>query len=270
MSVLSAGVPAAENEPRVWVVAVGVSKYVQALQPLAYAADGANKLAKTLSDARPQSTRAVILTTDSPDASLQPTRTNLTRELRQLAQKVRPEDLVVFYFCGHGVESSGQQLLLMMDADLTDKETIDSSTVGLGWLREKLEAMPCNGRLLWLDACRESAESLRVTGGVTGAVAMSRDFLTSGGGWQAQPGRISATLFGCKEGEKVYHGKRGSFFTEALVDGLSGKAADREGQVTLASLSDYVRKRVPEAASDELGPSVKQEPVMKELEWLGF
>lgn len=261
-AILSAGCLADEKEPRVWVVAVGVNRYIQAFQPLTHAADGANKVAKALADARPQQTSVVILTADSPDPSLHPTRTNLIREIDRLAHRVKTADLVVFYFCGHGIESSGRQLLLMTDADLTSKETTDSSTVDLAWLREKLEALPCNGRLVLLDACRESVDSLRVAGGVGSSVAMSRDFLTSGSGWQSQPGRVCATLFGCMEGEKVYHGKRGSFLTEALVEGLAGNAGDMDGRVTLASLSDYVRKRVPEAVSAELGPTVKQQPVL--------
>lgn len=252
----------AAEAPRVWVVAVGVAKYDQPFNQLSYASAGAQKVAKALADAQPLVTKTTVLTTDSSDRSVLPTGTNVARHVGMLAQKVKPEDLVIFYFCGHGIEIDKQQYLLMADADLTDSDTLDRSTVRLSWLRDKLDALPCNGRLLLLDACRETPESLRVTGGAAESAAVTRDFLVSGGGWQSRPDRVSATMFGCREGQKVYHGRSGSFFTEKLVEGISGRAADESGKVTLASLTGYVRKTVPEAVSDELGARVIQEPVL--------
>jgi len=249
--------------PKIWIIAVGVSKYIQPLNPLPKASEGAQQLVDAFNRARPDSTESVLLTTDSDEESLQPTKANVIRSLTQLAQNAKPGDLAVFYFCGHGIESGGQQYLLTKEADLSSSDGIVASTLSLQWLRKKIDLLPCNGRLLLLDACRETLESMKVSGGVSQPVPMTRDFLSSGGTWQLQPGKSSATLFGCGEGQKVYHGKDGSFFTMALVAGLSGEALDSQGQVTLQSLTAYVDKRVPESVKREFGSDAKQVPVLK-------
>jgi formylglycine-generating enzyme required for sulfatase activity len=257
-------IPACCSEtPKIWIIAIGVSKYIQPLNPLPKASDGAQQIVDAFDKARPESTESVLLTTDSDDESLQPTKANVIRSLTQLAQNAKPGDLAVVYFCGHGVESGGQQYLLTKEADLSSSDGIVASTISLQWLRKKIDSLPCNGRLLLLDACRETLESMKVSGGVNQPAPMTRDFLSSGGTWQSQPGKASATLFGCGEGQKVYHGKDGSFFTMALVAGLSGEALDKQGQVTLQSLAGYVNKRVPESVHKEFGNSAKQIPVLK-------
>ncbi|MFH0796266.1 MAG: SUMF1/EgtB/PvdO family nonheme iron enzyme [Candidatus Omnitrophota bacterium] len=258
---MSGGVFGQETTPRIWVVSVGVSKYVQAFQTLEQAAEGARDVAKALEKCQPSSTRTYILTTDSPDETFQPTRGNIAKILGKLSQQVSLNDLVIFYFSGHGVDIEGQQLLLMKDADLIDKDTRDVTTIPLTYLRDKLEGLPCQGRLLWLDACRETVESLSKKAGISD-VMMSKDFLTNGGGWSIQEGRVSATLFSCREGQKSYYGKEGSFFNRALVEGLSGKAADPMGQVTLSSLVSYIQGRVPVLLKEEKGGEFQQQPVI--------
>ncbi|MDH7569478.1 MAG: hypothetical protein QHJ73_07825, partial [Armatimonadota bacterium] len=99
----------------------------------------------------------------------------------------------------------------------------------------------------------------------SGGDVMGRSWLRDGGGWQPRPDtKVSATLFGCGEGERVYYGKqRGqSYFTEAVVEGLEGKAANREGAVTLQALADYVAKRVPQAILEDQGKALPQRPVL--------
>ena len=82
----------------------------------------------------------------------------------------------------------------------------------------------------------------------------------SGGAWQTQEGKASGTLFGCDEGQKVYHGRKGSFFNDALVEGIKGAARDDQGQVTVRSLLNYVSKKVPDAVQRELGAGAEQQP----------
>lgn len=247
--------------PRVRLIAVGVSAYSnKALQPLGYANEGARKVAHALSEAQPGVTEATVLTTDLPDVTMRPTAVNIARALKDAARQAKPDDLVIFYFCGHGIEKDGEQYLLLMDADLGDQELLEKSSLELSTLRSELERMPCQGRLLILDACRESP---RQTGGVLDATPMTRDFLRAAGEWRTGPGRVSATLFGCREGEKAYYGRGGqSFFTEALVEGVGGAAADKQGKVTLNGLAHFVQQKVPRLAAAEIGNDARQQPIL--------
>lgn len=261
--VISAGVQAAPMVEKVWVISVGVSKYNQSFHPLLKCADTAKAFADAIRKSRPLTTEVVLLTTDSEDENLQPTSVNVLRALDRLKGRVKPNDLLLFYFGGHGVEQNGQQYLLTRDADLSSSDLVQRSTIALADLRKRMDGLNTNGRLLILDACRETVESLKSSGGVGGSAAVSKDFLVAGAGWSAGQDKASGTFFGCHEGQKVYHGQEGSFFGNALVDGLSGKARDNQGQVTVKSLSEYVSKSVPEAVSREFGGNTTQKPMVK-------
>jgi|GEM_PF-5963801 len=254
---------AAQTVEKVWVISVGVSKYNQSFHPLLKCADTAKAFADAIRKSRPLTTEVVLLTTDAEDENLQPTSVNVLRTLDRLQTRVKPNDLLLFYFGGHGVEQNGQQYLLTRDADLSSPDLVQRSTIALADLRKRMDSLNTNGRLLILDACRETVDSLKSSGGVGGSAAVSKDFLVAGAGWSTGQDKASGTFFGCQEGQKVYHGQDGSFFGNALVEGLNGKAKDDQGQVTVKSLSDYVSKVVPDAVSKEFGGNTTQKPIVK-------
>jgi TolB-like protein len=193
---------------------------------------------------------------------MQPTCVNVFRELGKLEKSVKKDDLLILYFCGHGIEAQEQQLLLMKEACLTDKYSRERSTMPLIQLKKRIEEFPCQGRLLLLDTCRETEESLQKTAGEASSLITNSNYLTSGGNWQVQPGKISATLYSCSEKQKTYHGRDGSFFAKALIDGISGNAADADGKVTLVSLDKYVKKYVSTTVKNDIGRSAFQMPYL--------
>lgn len=254
--------------PRVWVVAIGVSKYTRNYQALRGAADGARQVSDALHDAQPATTTAFTLTTDAFDPTSWPNKENVVDVFSTLARKVGPSDRVVFYFCGHGIEAEEEQngkkvpqqyLLLMNVGNLADPEARDAGSLKLSWVRDKLESLRCKERLVWLDACRETLDTFSVTGGEQGSSPMTQSFQESGKLRGAGEGD-AVTFFGCRAGEKVYHSKRGpSFFTEALVEGLTGGGDDGTGRITMSSLAAFVRQRVPDAVKEE-NPALEQHP----------
>ncbi|MBI3945181.1 MAG: SUMF1/EgtB/PvdO family nonheme iron enzyme [Armatimonadetes bacterium] len=251
---------------RVWVLAVGVNQYTRpAYHALPYASSAARQVAGLLRDARPEETTACVMTCDAPDATLIPNKSNLLDKLADIQPGAK--DVVVFYYCGHGVEIPGadgrpaEQYLLLRDVgDLTDPEAREAGAVKLSWLRAKLEALPCDSRLLILDACRETPESLVKSAGDSASQPQTEGFHATGGGWTTAR---SATLLACSPGERAYCSKRGqSYFAEALAEGLGGKAADDQGEITLASLARYVVARVPESIRADQLPDLRQTPAV--------
>ncbi|HEX2948673.1 MAG TPA: PEGA domain-containing protein [Armatimonadota bacterium] len=257
-----------DTTPRLWLISVGVSKYVQPYQSLDYASDGAKRLADAFRGARQDGTTTMsILTNDMPEEEFQPTRSNIISQLSRIAQQVHRNDIIIFYFCGHGIEKNGKMVLLPKDAVIdTDLGTLTDTTIALPWLREKLDAIDCRAHFLLLDSCRENPDDLRKSAGIdSDALPVSQDFIDAGSSWQTKENSISATLYSCSKDQVTYHGADGSYFNQALVKGISGGAfvdyGIGKGSITISSLGEYVIKKVPELLRKD-GVQKNQKPVL--------
>ncbi|HEX2952144.1 MAG TPA: PEGA domain-containing protein [Armatimonadota bacterium] len=254
---LAQAVPSA----RVWVVAIGVGKYTRNFSTLREAPEGARQVARALSDAQPDVTTVYLLTTDAMEDFSTPTKENVVETFAKLAKHVGPADRVIVYFAGHGVELNGKPYLLLMNiTDTTNPETLETGSISVAWLRDKLNSIPCRERLLWLDACQVDALAANGVGNGT-ENAMPQTATMAQNAQLTATGGMAVTLYGCRIGERVYYSKDGpSFFTSALVTGLNGKAADpMSGKVTMASLARYVQEHVPTLVKNEV-PGAAQHP----------
>ncbi len=252
MSAYQAASASPDQAMKVWVVAIGVGAYTRNYTTLNAAPDGARKVAQALCEAQPDETTAYILTTDAPEARDRPTKGNVIETFLKLSRNVKPADRVIVYFCGHGEEVDGKSYLLLMDiTDDKNSEALDAGSISLDWLREKLDALPCAERLLWLDACRVNSLTAAGPGDDTENLAPQTESMLSAARLDITDGREAITFHGCRLGEKTYYNKDGlPFFTQALVEGLSGKAVNEKMQISMASLADYVSVRVPELAKE--------------------
>ncbi len=248
--------------PKVWVVSIGVGKYTRNFAALRTAADGARKIALAISDVNRDVTTSYTLTTDAPEDINRPTKENVLQIFADLERQVRPNDRVIVYFCGHGVEFKEKPYLLLMNVtDIKDEELLATGSLSVSWLRDKLNGLKCKERLLWLDACR--VEVLEASGDGddgTGDALPLTTAMSTGARMTASRDGIAVTYHGCRAGESVYYSKDGpSFFNKALVEGLQGKAADVHGRITMASLSRYVNDRVPVLVTEQ-NPALQQHP----------
>ena len=255
---LALGLSAQNVTPHVWIVAIGVGKYARNFAALPTAPDGARLMATAVADAQPDVTTAFTLLTDAREEANRPTRENVLQVFKDLQHKVQPADQVIVYFCGHGVEFAGKSYLLLMNVtDITDKELLEAGSINLDWLREQFgkTRINCREQILCLDACR--IEKLVTSGDTTNnhapmTASMAQNAILTG--------TSAVTLHGCRSGESVYYSKNGPpFFTTALVEGLRGKAADDQGQVTMSSLARYISERLPKLVQEEF-PQLDQHP----------
>ncbi|MCL4203181.1 MAG: caspase family protein [Pirellulaceae bacterium] len=132
---------------------------------------------------------------------------------------LRPDDLFVFHFSGHGGQILGsnekQQLALLLHDRAVPWEE----------LRELFSTMPCQVLVL-LDCAHSGA-------------AVSLEAETSDGKKSAN----LHVLTSCAADQKGIDTGDGGSFTTILVRGLRGAAdADSDGVVTLSELADYVRQ----------------------------
>jgi general secretion pathway protein G len=104
-------------------------------------------------------------------------------------------------------------------------------------------------KLLMVDACRNDASSGRGRGVAAALVSLPEQT------W---------VLLSCSRRERAFETKKlggghGVFFYHVL-EGLRGKAADEDGEVTWGRLAEYVSKNVPKVVPDIIGGGAEQHP----------
>ena len=234
LSMLPLHAQAFDAPQRVWVISIGIGYYQQPdLKALPSAAAGAREVANALKDAWPEKT-ILYLTGDSAIES-SPTKQEILSTIGNLKGKAGVRDRVVVYFYGQAMQRKNRLFLLPGDCSASEA-SLEETAIDVALLRQRLEALSCQERLLILDIGLRA----RLTGNPTPSEPMNQEGWADAGQWGP---KASATLISCGEGERpAYHQDGMSTFSRAFIDGLHGKAIDPQtGAVTLASLLRYMR-----------------------------
>lgn len=170
--------------------------------------------------------------TDNPHAA--PHRSDILAAVSEICKKAGPDDVILFYFAGHGLELQNTPYLLTNDTRMNVVEQTALPVLTLNDMLVKSKAK-CVFRVF--DACRAAYGGERfLTAQMSGT--LERALLSIVQGW--------ATFSVCSSGEFAREDpdlKQGvfSFF---LCEGLQGGAANSDGIVTLDRLIDFVKASV--------------------------
>lgn len=198
------------------------------------------------------------------------TRAGILAGLDALAAKVKAEDTFLLYYCGHGdYGTNGNYYLTTHDLRLSQDRILPGTGISVAELLDKLRSIPAKRLLLLFNACHsgEISPSLGLGGGekAFGDVNPPQDeidaLLSTG------EGRVIITASRPEQRSWIGKGKL-SIFTQALVDGLSGKGsvANNHGYVSAFSLYESMYFSIQEAAQ-ALGKN--QEPELTVLRGIG-
>ncbi|TPG52572.1 caspase family protein [Sphingomonas glacialis] len=226
---------------RVYAVVVGVEEYrtegKSPLRKVDYARNDAEGFARVLEQIFPSDRLDVRLLIDN-DATI----STISYELRGAIEMLEEDDLLVFYYAGHGFHGAGGNRITGWD---TNAHHIDTTTVLLREaLFDRFEASRGLRLLAFVDACaRTFGESVRGRDVVSDLdIAELRSFVT--------PGRYTGLFLSCEPGQPSYpaDAQRHGAWTHFLLAALSGEAdgaLDRARYLTDRSLRDYLARQVP-------------------------
>jgi WD40 repeat protein len=228
--------------PRLYVLAVGVSAYPGDLR-LNYAAKDAQAVEQVFREKSRlmfQKVETRLLT------DREATRGGILKGLNWLRKEMTQRDVGVFFFAGHGQkDSDGRFYLLPVDVDT---DNLVATGVADDDLKKMLAGMP--GRVIaLLDACHAGAvggDRRRALRALTDDLV--RDLVTDDYGVVVMASAMGREF--ALESNQDRHG----YFTLALVEALSGKAANKEGVVYLTDLDAYVTERVKELTKGRQHP----------------
>jgi len=171
----------------------------------------------------------VRLLTDSSDQLT--TRVRILESIKVVADATEPDDLLLFYFSGHGDVYDGEPYLVSRDAS---QSVLSDTAVPISRLIQIVEEAPARAKVIVLDACHSGAKIDAKAVRPMSEAFIRRVFEESEG---------IVVLSSCKQGELSYIWQKlgCSVFTHYLLEALEGRA-DRDGKgfVTVQDVNRYV------------------------------
>lgn len=167
-------------------------------------------------------------------------------EIRRIcADEVSSDNNLLFYFAGHGTEINGDSYLLMSDyaSHLNPKER--ENKIKMQILNDIVKECQAKIKIRIFDCChcgetivRDGLDDMAVEEVMT--ERMLDDFMGKGNGW--------ITFCSCNVNESAYDIAGHGIFTDALLEGLRGKARRGEGNLYIEDLKIHVCNVVPPRA----------------------
>ncbi|MCC5828725.1 MAG: caspase family protein [Phycisphaeraceae bacterium] len=233
-----------------YALLVGVSRYSDPdITDLNFAANDALDIGTCLRE-RCGFDEVQILATGG---QLEPDLNNVVDALHNLAPRLSTDDLLLFFFAGHGIQTDQESYLLTSNSRIRMPQL---TSVPSSVLANCLSAIPCRDRVLIFDACRNNPRAGRGDEDNVLTNEFSRDIMTVAETAVGEHVPTTFVLFSCRTGERAYEWPyvRHGAFSHYLIEGLRGDARDDQGRITIHSLGTYVQDRVPQWAQANRTP----------------
>ena len=226
-----------------YIFAVGIDKYRNSRYNLNYARADANGISRLLQQSAGRIFKSVTI--DSlfdEQASL----TNITERIQTLKSKIRPEDVFLFYYAGHGVmgePANGSKpdfylVLHQVVQMIGNEEMLRNFGLPASKLKELLLEIPAQKQLVILDACNSGGAMNVFTRGAGEEAAISQLARSTGFTVLASTNQEQYAA----ELSELKHG----IFTYAILNGLRGEAdLMKDGKITVKEIELYLNDIIP-------------------------
>lgn len=222
---------------KIWAVIIGVSRYTS-MPVLRYTDDDAYQIYAFLKSpeggALPDNQIKLLIDEDA-------TRDNIVTAMRTIFLRADENDVVMFYFSGHGLPGA----FLPTDYD-GEKNTLDHNTIV-----SILKASKAKHKLVLADACHSGSLSTAKTP-VTNSLRRYYEAFESTKGGTALLMSSRGEEYSLEDG-----GLRSGVFSHFLIKGLKGEA-DSDGNqiITIQELYDYIFVRVKKYTANTQTPTL--------------
>ncbi len=176
------------------------------------------------------------------------TKTNIINYLKELEKKIKPADVFVLFYAGHGIalEKNTESSVLNTDfyyvlydvTQMTDLNNCSSNGLSGSEMRGLLKNLKANKQILFIDACNSGAflEQFSIRGAAEENALAKLSRATGSAIFASTTKDQSATEFA-----ELKHG----VFTFVLMKALGGEASIGNCQITVASLKSFIDDQIP-------------------------
>jgi WD40 repeat protein/uncharacterized caspase-like protein len=221
--------------PRLYLLTVGINDYLDAALRLKYAVPDAKALAAAFLEAGRGHYESVS-TISVLDGHA--TAAKLDHVFAELAGRVRPRDVFVFFAAGHGKTLDGRYYFIPYDLRYQNERSLARDAIGQDRLQAWFARIPARKAVLMFDTCEAGSLTQRVAtrGGLEQKAALGRLIQATG----------RATLTASSATQEAFEGHGGhGVFTFALLDALGRGDLNSNGLIELAELIQHVDGLVP-------------------------
>jgi len=224
-----ANTPHYDGTGKQWAVLVGVNKYEDKTYPrLQVCANDLTALYQHLSTHGFSSDHIHRLGDTGPE---RPRREHILTTLKLVADATQPDDLLLFYYTGHGDVDGNEAYLVTQNGYMAN---LEHTAVSITQVKNIMHKAAARAKVIILDACHAGALL-----GTKGPRRMSPEFMRRVF-YQAEG---MAILSSCKQDQVSYEWEKQkrSVFTYYLLAALQGQADnDEKGFVTVTDINRYV------------------------------
>jgi hypothetical protein len=222
-----------------YLVAIGINEYRNPALDLNYARADAEAFSKIIRE-RSSSLFKKIEIHELIDTAA--TRNNILSLMDELSGIVKPEDVLLFYYAGHGSMVENKFFFIPTESvSLYQEDRLNQESIYAGLIQEKLKNIPALKQIVILDACQSGASTeILARRGASEEKALAQ--LSRGSGVHVLAASGSEQF--AAEVSELGHG----VFTYIILDALQGSAdgAPEDGNVTVYELKAYLNDQVPD------------------------
>ena len=217
---------------------IGVSEYQPGLNPLPSAVKDVEAMRRVLTHPEIGNFAEVDIT-----VLKNPQRQEMEDAIYNLFAHRQKEDLLLFYFSGHGIKDDNGRLYLSTSTTRKQNDRLfKPSAVAASVLHENMNESRSQRQVIILDCCFSGAIAQGLTVKDDGTVNLQEQL---GGKGRAILTSSTSTQYSFEQA-----GSDLSIYTRYLVEGMEKGAADRDGDgwISIDELHEYASDKVKEAA----------------------
>ncbi len=215
-----------------YAILIGINEYHESLGNLKYAGADCRRLKKVLlSGSLGFEEERILLLDDTQEDERKPTFANIYTWLSSWLAQPKKDDLVLFYYAGHGRDMDNKSYLVPGDATLSTLHTLG---IPLTNIQELMGRCKARNKILIIDACH---------------IGAGRDVAPMSINWQdnlsQSKGIYTVTSCGVDELSHEWAEKSQGVFSWFLSEALSGHCPpNADGKLTIERIYEWVYEKV--------------------------
>ncbi len=229
-------IDAVDKNATLYLMVVGINAYSNKINPLTYALPDAKAFKEEI-EKDAQSVLSNVKTFFVSDATAD--RAGIINVFNQIKAAAKPQDVLVFYYAGHGYINPANKEFYLVSSDVTDAgASLLQKGIPAKELQQYAVDIQAQKQLFILDACQSAGAfdaMLKHDGEQQKSLAVVAR--STGTHWMAASGSLETA----KEFSQLGHGA----FTYVLLQALQGQAAANK-MITVNGLKNFLQVQVPE------------------------
>ncbi len=224
------------SAPNLYIIAIGISNYRDRALKLKYADKDAIAIVNTFR----KCARLLFATIETIQLiDNQATAEGINAVFKKLSNKIKRDDVFVFYLAGHGITLNGKFHFIPWELLYENKESVLQQSISQTKIQKLLANIPALKSLIILDVCGAGLFNAELPSrGLEEKTALDRFLRATGRSTLASASDSKAALEGYKG-----HG----VFTYVLMQGLRGDADQNDDCIiTVVELAQFSADKVPE------------------------